>query len=65
MQGFDYVNARADLDIPDHFYVMAMITIDKQGPKENLFSNLQEKEYPNDRKPLQEIVMEGHLKDIE
>ena len=62
MQGFDYVKARESLDIPDDFDVMAMIAIGKRGPKENLPYNLQDKEKPNGRKPLQEIVMEGSFK---
>jgi nitroreductase len=61
MQGFDYERARADLGIPDSFDVMAMIAIGKRGPKENLPKNLQEKEAPNGRKPLMEIVMEGRF----
>jgi nitroreductase len=61
MQGFDYERARADLGIPDSFDVMAMIAIGKRGPKENLPKNLQEKEVPNGRKPLREIVMEGRF----
>ena len=61
MQGFDYERARADLEIPDSFDVMAMIAIGKRGPKENLPMNLQEKEDPNGRKPLREIVMEGRF----
>ncbi len=61
MQGFDYEKARADLGIPDSFDVMAMIAIGKRGPKENLPMNLQEKEEPNGRKPLGEIVMEGRF----
>lgn len=59
MQGFDYKKAREDLKIPEDFDVMAMIAIGKRGLKENLPSNLQEKENPNDRKPLNEIIMEG------
>ena len=62
MQGFDYKKARADLEIPEDFDVMAMIAIGKRGSKENLPSNLQEKEKPNDRKPLNEIIMEGSFK---
>jgi hypothetical protein len=38
---------------------MAMIAIGKRGSKENLSTDLQNKEAPNDRKPLKEIVMEG------
>lgn len=62
MQGFDYERARADLDIPDSFDVMAMIAIGKRGPKENLPKELQDKEFPNDRKTLKEIVMEGSFR---
>ena len=62
MQGFDYEKARIDLEIPDNFDVMAMIAIGKKGPKENLPQQLQEREYPNDRKPLADIVMEGQFK---
>jgi hypothetical protein len=38
---------------------MSMIAIGKKGPKENLPPELQEKEKPNDRKPLKDIIMEG------
>jgi nitroreductase len=62
MQGFDYERARQELNVPDNFDVMAMIAIGKRGPRENLPPKLQEKEFPNDRKPLQEIVMEGNFK---
>ena len=62
MQGFDYERARKDLEIPDNFDVMAMIAIGKKGPKENLPPQLQEREQPNDRKPLAEIVMEGQFR---
>jgi hypothetical protein len=42
---------------------MAMIAIGKKGPREKLPPKLQEKEFPNDRKPLSEIVMEGNFKE--
>ncbi len=61
MQGFDYEKARQNLEIPDEFDVMAMIAIGKKGQKENLPPNLQEKETPNYRKPLNEIIMEGNF----
>ena len=54
--------ARADLQIPDNFDVMAMIAIGKKAPKDNLLPQLQEREHPNDRKPLAEIVMEGQFR---
>jgi nitroreductase len=62
MQGFDYDKARIDLEIPQDFDVMAMIAIGKKGPKENIPIELQNKEFPNDRKPLKEIVMEGSFR---
>jgi uncharacterized protein (UPF0128 family) len=58
MQGFDYEKARIVLEVPDKFDIMAMIAVGKGGPKEYLSEELQSKEIPNDRKPLQEIVME-------
>jgi nitroreductase len=33
MQGFDYERARADLQIPDNFDVMAMIAMGRRGPR--------------------------------
>jgi nitroreductase len=59
MQGFDYEKARSELGIPADFEVMAMIAIGKRGPKENLPTELQDKEKPNDRKALKDIIMEG------
>jgi nitroreductase len=59
MQGFDYEKARKVLEIPDNFDVLAMIAIGRKAPREHLPPQLQEREYPNDRKPLQVIVMEG------
>jgi len=58
----DYEKARIELEISDNFDVMAMIAIGKKGPKDNLLQQLQEREYPNERKPLAEIVTEGQFK---
>jgi hypothetical protein len=58
MQVFDYELAKVDLQIPDNFDVMVMIAIGKKGAKDNLPLQLQEREYPTNRKPLAEIVME-------
>ena len=60
--GFDYDKARKDLNIPVEYDVLSMIAIGIRGPKENLPPKLQEMESPSDRKPLEEIVMEGHFK---
>ena len=59
MQGFDYEKAKTELGIPADFEVMAMIAIGKRGPKDNLPTELQDKEKPNDRKALKDIIMEG------
>ncbi|HEY6536623.1 MAG TPA: hypothetical protein VIY08_12620 [Candidatus Nitrosocosmicus sp.] len=59
MQGFDYKKAKEDSKIPEDFDVMSKIAIGKRELKENLPPNLQEKENPNYRKPLNELIMEG------
>lgn len=59
MQGFDYKKARDDLKIPSNFDVLAMIAIGKKGLPQKLPPQLQEKEFPNDRKKLNQIIMEG------
>jgi hypothetical protein len=42
--------------------VIQTVVSRKKGPRDNLPQQLQEREYPNDRKPLAEIVMEGQFK---
>ena len=63
MQGFDYEKAREVLGVPEDHTVEAMVAIGKLGNKENLVPDLQEKEAPSDRKPLEEIVMEGKFQE--
>lgn len=60
MQGFDYAKIKQDLGIPDHFTVEAMIAIGKPGRLEELPPELQAKETPSLRKPLEEIIARGH-----
>ena len=50
MQGFNYKKAKEDSKIPENFDVMSKIAIGKRELKENLPSNLEEKENPNYRK---------------
>jgi nitroreductase len=59
MQGFDYDAARKVLEIPKEFKVEAMIVLGKEGPKEDLPPDVQEREKPNQRRPLKETVVEG------
>ena len=61
MQGFDYEKARRALHVPDAYEVLAMIAIGKRAPKESLPVPLQEMERPNDRRPLNEIVIAGRF----
>ena len=64
MEGFDYQKAKEVLGIPDDYQVEAMIAIGKKGKKEDLPEKMQEIEIPSDRKPLNEMVMEGKFKEL-
>jgi nitroreductase len=57
--GLDRDKARVALAVPDDFAVEAGVAIGRPGPKENLPPSLQEREFPNSRKPLSETVAEG------
>jgi nitroreductase len=59
MQGFDYARAQQELRIPADFRVEAMAAVGKPAPKETLPTALQQRETPNDRRPLTETVCEG------
>lgn len=59
MQGFDYKKAKVTCNIPDDFQVQAMVAIGMPGKKENLSPEMQEKESPSSRKPLDELIMKG------
>ena len=61
MQGFDYEKARRELHVPENYEVLAMIAIGKRAPKESLPPQLQEMERPNDRRPLDEIIVAGRF----
>jgi nitroreductase len=62
MEGFDYDRARRDLQVPPDYEVHAMAAIGKPGPKSALPPKLQEREQPNDRKKLAEIICEGKFR---
>jgi|SRR5271165_7450889 len=59
MEGFDYERARTVLKVPHDFQVEAMAAVGRPGKKEDLPLGLQEREFPNDRRPLAELVSEG------
>lgn len=62
MEGFDYDKAKEVLNVPDGYTVEAMFAIGKPGNKKDLPDELQEREEPSDRKPLDEIVFKGTFK---
>src|ERR1700722_9192781 len=61
MQGFDYGRARTELAIPAEFEVNAMVVIGKPGATGQLPEDLQARERPNDRRPLDQSVREGRF----
>lgn len=63
MQGFDYEAAAERLSVPDGFTVECMIAIGDRAPAETLPDDLQEREFPSDRKPIGEILHQGGFAD--
>ena len=61
MEGFDYEKTKHTLKIPSDYEVLCMFAIGVQGEKTNLPDSLQEQEFPSERKPLSEILMEGEF----
>jgi hypothetical protein len=59
MQGFDYDKARSALKVPDDYAVAAMFAVGRPGDPADLPQQLQERETPTDRKPVEEIICEG------
>ena len=59
MQGFDYEAARTKLIIPDDYQVEAMAAIGRPGRIEDLPEQLQSRETPGERRPLDLTVCEG------
>jgi len=59
MQGFDYARAQRELRIPEDFRIEAMIAVGRPAPRDTLPSGLQEREYPSDRRRLDETVCDG------
>jgi len=59
MQGFNYRQARKVCQVPEDYQIEAMAAIGKRGKREDLRKDMREKEFPSQRKPLNEITMEG------
>lgn len=62
MGTLDYDKARKVLNVPPEFKIEIIIAVGKPGKKEELPSELQARETPNERKPLNAIVFEGEFK---
>lgn len=59
MEGFDYENADTKLNVPANHSVQCMIAIGERAPPETLPDDLAEREHPNQRRPLHEILHHG------
>lgn len=59
MEGFDYGKAKKMLEVPENYDVCAMFAIGKRGKKEDLPEQTRKMEFPNDRRPIEEILFEG------
>lgn len=59
MAGFDVDKAKADLNVPGDFSVIAMIAVGRPGDPSKLHESLQGAEKPTGRKKVAEIAIEG------
>ena len=59
MAGFDYARARTALNVPDDYNIEAMIALGHPGKLEDLPEKYREREMPNGRKPVSELVLAG------
>ena len=59
LTGFDFDKAREVLNIPEDYKIEAMVAIGYQGDKSNLPEKLQEREQPNNRQPLEDLIFNG------
>ncbi len=59
MEGFDYDKARIQLAVPHDYTVEAMYAIGRHGDKSLLPDTLQEREFPSNRKTVEEITFQG------
>ena len=59
MQGFDYERARTALNIPEGFQVEAMAAVGHPADPEKLPADLREKEFPSERRKLEQTICEG------
>jgi len=63
MEGFDYDKTHNLLGLSDDYQVECMVAVGKPGRKEDLPAELQEREEPSGRRPIEEIVFEDEFKE--
>lgn len=61
MAGIDMDRARAELCIPDEFRIEAAVALGRMGDPAELPEKLRAREFPSDRKPLEEIAFPGRF----
>lgn len=61
MAGFNRVQARQALGVPDDYEVECMIAVGRPGDPDKLPPGLKEREVPTGRKPIGEIAAEGRF----
>lgn len=59
MSGVHFDKAREVLEVPEDYDIHAMIAVGKRGDKSILSEEAQKGESPNDRKKIEEFIMEG------
>ncbi len=59
MVGFDIPRAQAELNIPERYRVEAAVAVGRQADKSILPPQLQEREVPSGRKPVESFAFEG------
>lgn len=64
MEGFDYDKTRIQLRIPNEYDIICMVAVGYKDKKSILPKELQEREFPSDRKSLSKIVMKNKFKKI-
>lgn len=62
MSGFDYLAARRDLNVPEEYFIDALMVVGKQGEKSALPEALQAREQPSPRMKLDDIAFEGSFR---
>jgi nitroreductase len=62
MGGFDREKARIALNVPDEFELHAVVTLGYRGDKNTLSDTMQQREIPNQRRSLNDVIFEGKVK---